>query len=113
MRVEDLPPSAKRKLDIWLSKRKADEMKKRSWSEVENVRKFRGSVGKSINLMENSGMSLIELAREYRIDPNSPVKCNTVKLQQSTAINMLKVSRTAGHFGLFSPCGIVCALDIF
>ena len=58
-------------------------------------------------------MSLIELAKEYHVDPNSSVKCNTVKLQASTAINMLQVSRKAVHFGLFAPSGIACASDIF
>ena len=58
-------------------------------------------------------MSLMELAKEYHVNPNSSVKCNTIKLQESTAMNMPQVSRTAGHFGLFSPCGIACAMDIF
>ena len=113
MKVSDLPPSAKQKLDIWHTKRQADDVRKRCWSEVENSRKFRRNVGDSIHLMGDSKMSLLELAMEYQVDPNSAVRCNTMKLQDSTANNMVKVSRTAGHFGLFSPCGIACALDIF
>ena len=113
MKVQDLPPMARQKLNIWVTKRKADDIRKRAWSEVENPRKFRRSVGESIRLLENREMSLTELAGEYPVDPNSTVKCNTIKLQESITINMPQVSRTAGHFGLFSPCGIACALDIF
>ena len=82
-------------------------------SDVNNPRRFRASVSEWIGLLENSRMSLSELANNYQVDPPSATKCNTKKLQESTAINMLKVSRTAGHFGLFSPCGIACAFDIF
>ena len=113
MKIEDLPPLARKKLNIQITKREADENKKRSWSEAENPKKVRRSVGESIRLLENSKMSLRELAKEYQVISNSAVTCNTIKLQESTAINMLKVSRTAGHFGLFSPCGIACVLDIF
>ena len=58
-------------------------------------------------------MSLMELAKEYHVNPNSSVKCNTIKQQESTAMNMPEVSRTAGRFGLFTSCGIASAMDIF
>jgi len=74
---------------------------------VYKARKFRRSVGDTIRLLENTEMSVMEVAKDYHVNPNFSVKCNTIKMQESTAMNMPQVSRTAGHFGLFSPCGII------
>ena len=109
MRVCDLPPLARKKLSIWNRKQKADEVRKRIHSEVDNQRRFRRTVSESIRLLEDSKKSLSEPAKQYSIDPCSAVKCNTIKLEESKAINMLKIARTAGHFGVFSPCGIASA----
>ena len=88
MKVKDLPPLAKEKLDDWRCKREAYEARKRRLGDVNNPRKFRASVAESIGLLENSRMSLSELAKEYQVDPSSATKCNTKKLQESTAINI-------------------------
>ena len=63
--------------------------------------------------MENRSETLDELRREYIVDGSLKVVCNTQKLQEMRAIDLFRVARTAGHFGVFCSCGIAKAIDIF
>ena len=66
-----------------------------------------------MKLLENKGETLSELQQEYTVASSAPIMCNTSKLQVSTIGEAQRSGRTAGHFGLFSPCGIGRAVDIF
>ena len=75
--------------------------------------KFKYQVGRTVKLLENRKETLRVLKKEYTIDSTVSVLCNTQKLEQVTARDLFRLARTAGHFGIFSPCGICCAADIF
>ena len=114
MKVEDLPVLARAKLENQRSSRKRDELRKEHESRngVENTN-LRHSKGKVIKLLENKGETLSELQQEYTIAPSAEIMCNPSKLQGTTIGAAQRAGRTAGHFGLFSPCGIGRAVDIF
>ena len=75
--------------------------------------RFIYSVGENIQLLDNRKESLSELRKEYVIDGSLMVICNTQKLQEMRAVDLFRVARTAGHFGVFCSCGIARAIDIF
>ena len=70
-------------------------------------------LGENITLLENRKETFAELRKEYQIDSSLKVICNTQKLQEMRAVDLFRVARTAGHFGVFCPCGIARAMDIF
>ena len=64
-------------------------------------------------MLENRKETLAELKNEYQIEGSLSVMCNTQKLQEMKVIDLFRVARTAGHFGLFCGCGIARAMEIF
>ena len=73
---------------------------------------FKYRQGKEVRLLDGRNKSLAELRSEFAVPLNTPALCKTLKLQETTVSNMRKVARTAGHFGIFSPCGIVRRLEL-
>ena len=110
MKEEDLPESAKKQLKVWrVSGRKVRNL---TSNVDDSINKFkRGNV--SLRLLENRLETLAELKNEYRICSTIDVKCNTQKLTDMKVLDMFKLARSAGHFGIFCPCGIVRAASIF
>ena len=78
-----------------------------------NNKPLKHKVGDSIKLLENRDKTLLELQKEYKIDGAADVICNTQELQKVNVRDIFNVARTAGHFGMFCPCGVLCAADIF
>ena len=80
----------------------------------QNTQKFRYRLGREIHLLDGRFTSMHELKLELAIiDPNTPARCNTLKLQETTVTQMRRVARTAGHFGVFSPCGVVRCMELY
>ena len=114
MRIEDLPKSAKRKLEEQRSLRNEGERERvETQKSRSNNKPFKTKVGDSIKLLENREKTLQELQQEYKIDGAADVICNTQKLQKVNVRDVFNVARTAGHFGMFCSCGVLCAADIF
>ena len=90
-----------------------DEKRRVEFLESSPNKPFRYKIGESVEVLRNRGETLLELEQEYQIDGNVDVICNTQKLEKVNVRKEFKVARTAGHFGMFCSCGIVCAADIF
>ena len=112
MKESDLPVAAKRRLQEWKMKRMIDKGNcggtREESDKKQSLRKNRG-----IRLLENRKEALEELSKEYQIDGAMEVTCNTQKLKRVTVVDLFRVARTAGQFGMFCACGLVLAMDIF
>ena len=108
MKKGELPISAKKLLERWCNNRKHVKSKKGTTCSLEP-----SSRSKVIQLLVNRDETLSELEKEYRVSGSVDVRCNTSKLEKKSLSEVQQVGRTAGHFGIFSPCGIGRAVDIF
>ena len=93
--------------------RKKQEIIDRQRHKQGDKRNSRSKVSDSIQLLENRNETLRQLREEYKVDGSLEVVCNTEKLQEARLVDLFRVARTAGHFGLVCACGVVRALEIF
>ena len=93
--------------------REEDEKRKVEMENGITHKPFKYKAGNSIRLLEDWKETLSELKQEYQVDAAVDVICNTQKLEKVNVREVFKLARTAGHFGMFCSCGIVCAAEFF
>ena len=113
MKEDELPLSAKKQLESYRKSALISEKWGRQSDHEDRGSELCCRRKGGIKLLENRRQTLAELQKEYEINSEMEVICNTEKLDKVKARDLFKVARSAGHFGLFCSCGVVRAMEIF